>query len=151
MITVADFRTATIATPANLDQLETRRPGFIAVRIAMRSAEINGKLAKRYATPFASPAPTVVVLWLVQLVTADCYQALGYDTSSAQDTQIIDEATKAATAIEEAADALGGLYELPLRADLPGSDGIARGEPLGYAEPDPFTWTDVQREAVRGG
>lgn len=151
MITVAEFRTATIATPANLDQLETRRPGFIAVRIAMRSAEINGKLAKRYATPFATPAPTVVVLWLVQLVTADCYQALGYDPSSAQDAQIIDEATKAASAINEAADAVGGLYELPLRADLPGSDGVTRGSPFGYSEPSPYEWIDEQARAVRGG
>lgn len=151
MITVAEFRTATIATPANLDQLETRRPGFIAARLAMRTAEINGKLAKRYATPFASPAPTVAVLWLVQLVTADCYEALGYDTSSQQDAQIMAAATKASEAIDEAADAVGGLYELPLRADMPGSDGVSRGGPLAYSEASPYEWRTLQGEAVRGG
>jgi guanyl-specific ribonuclease Sa len=85
--------------------------------------------------------------WLATLVTPLVYRKRGIDPT---DEQIVAADAAAQTArdeIKEAADSETGLFELPLRADTSAS-GVDRGGPFGYAEASPYTWLDVQREAV---
>lgn len=149
LITFEQWRLRTVMPPESVDALEMRRPGYVAARLALRTTEIHARLAKRYAVPFASPAPDVACMWLEQIVTGDAYEALGY-APGAHDERIIEAAKAAQEALKEAANSEVGLYELPLRADLASSDGVERGGPLFYAEQSPYEWTDAQVAAVRG-
>lgn len=149
-LTDEEFRVCTKMPPEDLDALELRRPGFIRARLLMRSAEINGRLAKRYAVPFAAPYPEIVTLWLTGIVTLDGYEALGFSPASEQDGRIVEGAKSAWDALKEAADSEEGLYDLPLRANTSAS-GIERGGPLAYSEAGPYDWMARQSEAVRNG
>lgn len=133
----------------DVDELEARRPGFIAQRLEIGTSRINGRLRKRYAAPFASPVPEIVLGWLDAVVTLEAYIARGWNPSDEQSKQISDAAAQAFADLKEAADSEIGLFDLPLREDTT-AEGISRGGPLGYSESDPYTWTDLQREAARG-
>lgn len=146
-ISAADFATRTIMSPAEVARLEERRPGFLASNLLLRSAEINARLSKRYATPFAAPVPEIVVLWLVQIVTLDAYQALGF-APTGSDEGIAAAAKSARDALEEAAKSDVGLYELPLRADT-SAEGVSRGGPIVLTETSPYEALHREIEARR--
>lgn len=143
-MSVADFRVRTVMPQASVDALESREPDFLQTTLNDWSAWINARLAKRYAVPFGDPPPTVVVVWLTQIVTFAAYAKLGWQPSSEQDrTAIVDPATQAKADVKEAADAKDGLFDLPLRSDTTTS-GVAVGGPLAYAEASPYRWADLQ-------
>lgn len=133
----------------DVDWLESTRPGFIEKRLAYNSSRINARCRKRYAAPFAVPAPELVVGWLVDLTTLDAYQARGWNPSDEQSALVKAAADRAEAETKEAADGEAGLFDLPLREDTT-ADGISRGGPLVYAEASPYDWVDVQAEAIRG-
>lgn len=149
-LTFADWKARTSMSDVDADDLEARYPGHVALKIGERQAWIDGKLKKRYAAPFATPVPEIVLAWLVSLVTLDAYKKRGFDPSSQQDALIAKEADDSKTEVQQAADSNEGLFDLPLRQDTTAS-GISRGGPLGYSEPGPYTWIDRQRDAVRNG
>jgi hypothetical protein len=125
---------------------------FITRRIADHESWMGSRLTKRYATPFADPVPSIVISWLVGLVTADLFAKRGFNPGSAQDEEaILGRAQRARDEIKEAADSKDGLFDLPIREDLPGTSAITRGGPLAYSEASAYTWIDVQAEAVRNG
>lgn len=159
-LNVEGFKTRTAMPPGSVEELEARRPGYLASRIAVRTAKIVARLAKRYLTPFGidpvapstvrGAVPDVVLEWLTALVTYDAYRALGFDPSSMQDQTILDDAKQAEDDMKEAADSEVGLFELPLR-QTDAETGVTQGGPFSYSEPGPYEWADVQREAVRHG
>lgn len=120
---------------------------FVGSCLKIETSKINARLRKRYETPFATPYPEIVRGWLVALVTPLLYRRRGVDSSDEQ-IVAVDAAAKAALdEMKEAADAVDGLFDLPLKQDDT-SSAISKGGPLGYSEASPYTWTDVQREAV---
>jgi hypothetical protein len=144
--TLDDFLTRTVMPSDSVLALEERHPGWVVSRSEIRSARIDGRLRKRYDVPFLEPHPVIVIGWCVDLVTLDAYIKLGIAPSDAQMATIAAAADRAETEIREAADAQGGLYDLPLRADTT-TTGI-RGGPLAYSEASPYVWRDVQYDAA---
>ncbi len=131
-------------------RLEAVYPGFLDAKLREESGWLNGRLQKRYATPFATPVPSIVEKWLVAIVTLWGYKKRGFDALSPEGAEVVKDSETARAEVKEAADSEEGLFDLPLRDDT-SATGIARGGPLAYSEPDPYAWMDAQREAVRGG
>lgn len=155
---VDGFKTRSSMPNSSVEELEAQKPGYLAARAVMRSAQLNSRLAKRYVTPFgvapvspstaATLVPDAVIRWMVAWLTLDAYKALGFDPSSEQDKTILDDAKQADDEVREAADSESGLFELPLRTTDP-KTGITQGGPYFYSEPDPYSWTDIQHEEAR--
>lgn len=146
-LTVKGFADLSVAPASLIDQVEAQHQGWTEGQLSAISAWLDSRLAKRYVAPFSLPAPIAVQFWLARLMTASLYLKRGIDPTDAQTGQILEDAKTARDEIKEAADSKEGLFELPLRADLSGSQGITKGAPLGYSEQSPYTWTDVQLPA----
>lgn len=149
---VAGFRARSVMPGPDTDQLEITDPGFLNTCLEDWSDYINARLRKRYAVPFASPPPPIVLRWLVRLVTRDAYAKRGFNPSAPSDKDsILDAATRAEAELKEAADSKDGLFDLPLRDDAQGQSGVVAGGPLGYSEQSPYVWADRQREDAEDG
>ncbi len=146
-LTVAEFSTRSIMPSVDVDYLEAQHPGYLDARLAVNQSRIHARLGKRYAWPFAVPVPEIVLGWIVALTTVDAYQKRGWDPSDAQSAQVILDRDKALEEAKEAADAEGGLFELPLREDLTAS-AVAVGGPYGSSEATAYAWIDAQRDAA---
>lgn len=150
---VAEFKARTIAPASLVDGAHLAVPApwtaFVESRLKINTSRINARLTKRYAVPFAAPYEEIVLGWLTSMTTVDLYEKRGWDPSDAQAQRLIDAVAQAEAEMKEAADAEEGLYELPLRADLPTETGVAKGGPLGYSEASPYTWLDLQRDITR--
>lgn len=154
---LAGFKARTIMPSADVDLLDAVEPQWLETKIADVSDEIDAQLAKRYVVPFGDASlntvranvPRIVLGWVAAIVTADAYAKRGVNPSSPYDqATIIDPALRARAEIKAAADATGGLYELPLRDG--GTEGVTRGSPLAYSEQSPYTWATRQREDADG-
>lgn len=143
----AGFLARTVAPSEVLSEVETRYPGWIAAQLLTYSAQIDARLAKRYTTPFATPAPEMVCNWLTRLVTPRVYYKRGVDPADKQIDDLIQDAARVLDELKDAADSATGLYDLPLRADTD-SSGISKRRVLTRADPDPYSWTDRQSAAV---
>jgi len=146
-LTVAELKGATLAPASYVDAIEAEEPGWTLGRLTTWSAWIDARLRKRYAAPFATPYPVTVTGWLAAIVTWEIYLKRGVNALDQQATDIRELATAAKAEVLEAANAVGGLFDLPLRANTTAT-GIALGEPLGYSEASPYTWTSEQRDAA---
>lgn len=151
---VIDFRTRTIMPEGDVDELWDQRPGYLEAALAGALADIVSRLRKRYRTPFttsggANPRPEIVVMWQTKITTPEAYRARGYDPKDPSMEFVEKDRDRAYEQIKEAADAQGGLYDIPLLETEDGT-GIVKGGPIGYAEASPYDWTDVQSEAIRG-
>lgn len=147
-LTLDEFKTRTVMPSEDVDALEAAYAGFIASKLSEHSSRIDARLRKRYVVPFASPTPEIVLSWVERLTTKDAYLKRGFNPSSEQDAEIIARAKAAEDEIKEAADANEGLFDLPLREDVPGTSGVSQGGPFGYSEQSPYTWMRKQREAA---
>lgn len=141
------FTALSIAPEELIAQVETTQNGWVTSQLEAWSAWIDAKLAKRYATPFASPSPIAVRFWLARIMTAAVYLKRGVDPTDAQSAAILADAEAARAEVQEAADSKEGRYELPLRADTT-AQGISKGAPLGYSEQTPYAWVDRQADAA---
>ena len=147
-LTVARFKLLTVMADEDVDALEARFPGFLMARSEVISGTIDARLRKRYAAPFESPYPNAVELWVARILTPAAYLKRGVDTTDRQFTEVYEDSKAAWVEIKEAANAVEGLYDLPLRQDTTAT-GISKGGPLGYSEASPYTWTDEQWEAAQ--
>lgn len=147
-LTLDTFRDLTLLPPSYVDTIETMHPGWLGRQLSRWSGWIDARLAKRYATPFdAASPPFIVEEWLSRIVTPRCLLKRGVDPTDAQVDDIKQDGEKAMAEIKEAAESAEGLFELPLRQDLPGSQGVSKGAPMGYAEQSPYTWAELQKDA----
>ena len=146
-LTVATLKASSVATDQDIAGVEARYPGFTDQQIALASSWIDARLRKRYAAPFASPYPIAVQGWCASIVTERLMRKRGIDATDEQAATYIEDRKTAETEVLEAANAEGGLFDLPLRADTT-ADGISKGAPLGYSEASPYVWQDRQRDAA---
>lgn len=147
-LTVTQFKLAGVIPPQLVDQLETAQAGWVDRQLQLNSSWVDAKLAKRYAVPFSDPAPDIVLSWVARLTTLACFLRRGVDPNDAQFQEIQESAVSAKAEIHEAAGAVHGLYELPLREDTT-EQGISRGGPRYQSDQSPFAWRDRQVEAGR--
>lgn len=140
----ADFRNWSTMPVEQIDALEVKAPGFLAKQILIVTSEIYAQLAKRYATPF-NPIPEIVVGWGLAKVTVIAYKKRGVDPESSNFKSLLADAELADAQIQKAADAVDGLYELPLlESAATATDAVTKGLPQSSAQSDPYSWTDVQ-------
>ena len=145
----AGFKTRTIMPGGDVDLLNSSSDstGFIAARLVLRQSEIDSRLRKRYAVPFALPAPEIVCGWLAAFVTLDAYLKRGVNPQDPTLDLVKADYERAEKQLAEAADSVTGLFDLPLREDAQTS-GVTQGGPFGYSEQSPYTWADLQRQAA---
>lgn len=125
-------------------------PAFITAQIEAVSAELDSQLRKRYEAPFVAPYPLILGLWLPLIITPELFYKRGWNPSDEQNDGILKGAERARAQVQQAADCVTGLFDLPLRREG-GATGITKGGPRSYSEQSPYEWLDVQREAVRYG
>jgi hypothetical protein len=148
-LTPSTFRDLSLLPPSYVDTIELMHPGWLGRQLSRWSSWIDARLAKRYAVPFDVDSPPFIVEeWLNRIVTHRCYLKRGVDPTDSQVDDIKQDAEKAMAEIAEAAEKKDGLFELPRRQDLPDSEGISRGAPLGYSEQSPYTSSELQRDAA---
>lgn len=148
-LTLETFRDLSLLPPSYVDVIEQMHPGWIGRQLTRWSAWIDARLSKRYAVPFdAASPPMIVEEWLNRIVTHRCYLKRGVDPTDAQVEDIKADAEAARIEINEAADKDDNRFELPFRADLPGSVGVVKGAPLAYSEQSPYTASELQRDAA---
>lgn len=140
---LAGFKSLTVMPSGDVDAIEAAAPGWILANLTSFSERIDARLRKRYAVPFGAPYPEIVKSWLTRLVTLRAYLRRGVDPADPQFSAIKEDALEAEKELLEAANSETGLFDLPLLATS-STSAIARGAPLGYAESDPYAWTDVQ-------
>lgn len=145
---VPGFTARTIMPAEDVTYLETNYAGWLLSRLTIGTSVINARLQKRYAVPFASPVPEIVLGWLTAMVTPKAYQKRGWNPSDAQSKDVLDDLKEALDQLKEAADSEVGLFELPvLETNL--ASNVSKGGPLGYSETSPYVWTDLQACAAR--
>lgn len=151
-LTVTQFKARTIMPGADFEQLEAAAPQWLATQLeSVSRLQIDARLRKRYACPFdESDPPEAVRAWVTRIVTMYAYFKRGIEQTDPAWQTVREEFNEARAEIKEAADAVDGLFDLPLRGSST-QTGIVLGAPLGYSEPGPYDWTDRQREAVQNG
>lgn len=143
-LTLTEFKLLSTMPAQYIDEIETAEPGFTEAQLeAVSRLDIDSRLRKRYAVPFATPYPEAVKTWLARLVTPICWERRGYDPTDQSMERADEQRTKTEAQIKEAADSNEGLWDLPLRADTTAA-GISRGGPRVYSEQSPYVWTDGQ-------
>lgn len=148
-LSLAEFRAETLMPGSDVDTLETLHPGWIAGQLESWSRQIDARLRKRYGVPFAEPYPIAVQGWLARIVTLRAFLKRGVDPTDAQFEVIKEDADNAVNEIKEAADAVDGLYDLPL-LDTGDASAISKGGPKSYSEAGPYVGFDVQERIGRG-
>lgn len=153
-IDLARFRVLTSMSKVDIDRLESSAPGWLLAKLTARSRWVDSRLSKRYAVPFATPVPEAVEDWLARIVTLPAFLRVGVNQLDEQFAEIKADAERAEEEVKEAAEAVSGLFDLPLREDAPGS-AISKGAPYIYSERSPTVWTHIQarrgREERRNG
>lgn len=144
---LATVKSHSIMPSDDIDALNAAEPEWILARALSLEGDLNARLRKRYAVPFTSPVPEVVLNWLGALLDPEMYLKRGINPSDQQQARIEKRAETAELKIKEAADAVQGLYDLPLRADTT-STGIEQPTTLAYSEQSPFTGKHKQWDAV---
>jgi hypothetical protein len=136
----------------DIDELETRYPGFLGAKLEEHSSRIDSRLVKRYVVPLRSSSssapPEIVYAWLTAFVTFEAYLRRGFNPSSEQDGHIAGQRDWADKDITETSDAENGRYELLLLSDGALVSGVSKGGPFAYSEPDAYTWRDRQIDAL---
>jgi hypothetical protein len=151
--TLDDVKTWCDVTPAVVDDIERLKSGRCLTRASGCQGEIDGRLRKRaanlsqYPVPFIDPVPPKVLEWMGALLTPILHRIGGIQSSDQQQQDIKAARDKALEEIKEAADAVTGLYDLPLTADSQETM-IVEPATLAYSEQSPFTGKHLQYDAV---
>lgn len=144
-LTVTEFAARSCMNPDDVAQLNG--DGFVEAKLEDYSSYIWSRLSKRYAPFDSTSVPRIILIWLTDLVTLDCYMRLGFSPSSEQDAQIVAKAEQAKADLLEAANSETGLFGIPLRQDTPGTSGISKGRPIVKHDTSPYDWIRNQRNS----
>jgi hypothetical protein len=149
-VTLDHVRRRGVLIPDDVDFQETRYPGIVLERATEVSAFVDAQLIKRYAAPFQTPYPDVVIRWVAILTSYEILVDLrGGNPESPQLVTARERYDRAVAQIAQAADSEKGMFELPLRQTDPlGASAVNAGGPLGYSESSPYHWMDRQRERI---
>lgn len=132
----------------DIDALNVLYPGIIDANLVSVSGQIDARLCKRYAAPFAAPYPDAVISVCARLAAWRLWMKRGFNPGGALDQALQQDAKDADDWLKEAANSKDGLIELPaIQAPL-GSSAVNAGGPLGYSEQSPYVWTTYQREGA---
>jgi hypothetical protein len=145
-LTKTELASLSVMPASYVTELETLELGWVDAQLANWSAWLDSRLRKRYAAPFALPAPIAVTNWLQRIVTHRCYLKRGIDPTDAQAAAIREDAEAAMREVAEAAASDTGLFDLPASTANAAASAITKTAPLGYSETSPYTWTAVQRD-----
>lgn len=137
-------------------ELELKSPGLILTLDEDASRYIDTRLRKRTSTakPYRVPipddlVPRIVVRWVAHLITPECFLALGTRPTDEEQAEIIKLADRAEEQIKEAADAVNGLFDIPL-LDAGGDSLFDQPATLCITEQSPYSWRHKQYDAVAG-
>jgi hypothetical protein len=148
-VDVPTFRAKTILAAELVIAIDGANPNFLLGCLTDWSAWLDAQLRKRYAVPFVAPIPLIVPRWVVRLAGPDVYRKRYIDP---QTDQLLDalttDRTDAKTEIQQAADAVDGLFDLPL-LDTATASAVTQGLPLSSADQNPYDWID--RQAILNG
>jgi hypothetical protein len=144
-LTLARFKALTVMPSEFVTAIEQGSAGWTLAQLEAESGKLDTRLAKRYAVPFDAPTPLIVELWITKIVTLSAYIKRGFDPTDRQAQMYVAARDEAVAEIKEAADAVDGLFDLPLRADTVAS-GISKGFPRAYSEQSPYAFTDSQAQ-----
>ena len=131
-LALASYRSKTTIDGSLVD-LCVAKGKDVAWWLESASAQINTRLAKRYAVDFASPGPVPdqIIFWLIRLVNIDVWECAGGLPEGREDGWADAARKQVYEEIKEAADAENGLYELPLRnTDTLGNSAVNKGAPF---------------------
>lgn len=148
-LTVEEFKVASTMPSEDVDDLETRSPGWLANQLIVNSGRINARMSKRYAVPFTEPVPQIVKDWLSDIVTPLAFDKRGVNPEDPSYQTLLQYSKDAYDEMKETADSETGLFDLPLNNTAGGASAIVRGEPMAYSEPTPYGWLDEQRGRLR--
>jgi hypothetical protein len=101
--------------------------------LEIKSAHIRARLVKRYAVDFTDPGPVPeqIIAWLVALVDIEVWKCVGGNPEGREDGWYDKDRERVEAELKEAADAEGGLFELPLRSTDPvGDSAVNKGGPF---------------------
>jgi hypothetical protein len=143
---LAGFTLRTVMPPGDVQLVEMKAPGYVAARLVIAQSKLDSRLRKRYAIPFATPIPEIVLGWLTALVTPDVYRKRGVDPQDPQIASVEKDRDEAVAEIKEAADSQDGLFDLPLNEAMQTS-AITSGGPMGSSQVSPYEWIDIEAEA----
>ena len=143
---LAGFKALTVIPDEDVDEVETRYPGWVDAQLEIETARLNGKLRKRYA--LTSPFPLIVKSWLTRVVTPLVYHKRGVDPTDGQFEDMVEDANRARDEVQEAANAEDGLYDLPLNEGST-ETGVSKGFPMAYTEASPYAFADDQYARAR--
>lgn len=142
-LVLATYRSRTGMPAAWVTEVENKSAGWVDTLLEDTSAQIDARLAKRYAVPFADPPPRCVLRWLTAIVDPIVLRKRGIDQTDEQYADFVKLSDAAWKEIVEAADGNTGLLDLPATASSSAS-GITKGGPLGYSEASPYVGFDDQ-------
>lgn len=143
-LTLLEFEDRTVLPVEYVAAIEASRPGWTLVQLEMSSRWVDARLRKRYAVPFQTPTPEIVLQWVTRLVTFECWQRRGYDPADPSMERAEKDADTARAEVLEAANGEVGLFDLPARQDLPSASGVVRSGPRVYSEASPYVGNTVQ-------
>lgn len=133
-LSLAEWKDRTNYEPSEIDEFLARpgRTNAFAVWLEEAESAIDDTLRRRYAVPFAEPVPRAVKKWCRYLLDEQFELSRRIPGSTeAQDAGVYAQAARARDEIKSAADAnLPAHPELPLRANLQSSSGVALGGPF---------------------
>jgi len=148
-LTVAAFKLRTTMPQGDVDALELSEPGFLDAQLEAGTSRLNAQLRKRYAVPFASPVPDIVLEWLTRIVTPRAYLKRGVNPSDASFQAIAADSDAAFAEVKEAATGDAGLFDLPA-SNTSTATGVSKSGPRSYSEASPYAWANLQRATGRG-
>jgi len=144
---VAGFKEQSEMPDSDIDALDDLYPGWLDKKLAAASRFVDAQLIKRYQVPFVSPYPETILEWVSRLVTVRAFIKRGVDPTDDQFDEIKKDRDAALAEIQQAANGVDGLYELPITAST-SSSGVTKGGPQGYSEQSPYVAFDRQRETA---
>lgn len=142
---VSEFRLRSSMPSEQIDQLETIKPGWLAMQLEASSRWADMWLAKRYNVPF-TVAPEAVKSWVTRMVTLRAAMTHGFPDDAHRELYVSD-AEKAEEEIKQAADGQLGLIDLAPSDQS--SSRVQYGGPRVYSESSPYVAKDVQRARAR--